>query len=69
MLISYTYIGSDVINGVQGRYFLPVLPLALCLIQNKNVIVKQSIDKEVMLLVYALQLYTIWNITTYVVSR
>lgn len=69
MLISYTYIGSDIINGVQGRYFLPVLPLAICLVQSKNIVIKRNIEKEIMLSVCALQLYTIWSITVSVVSR
>ena len=69
LMIGYTYIGSDVIIGVQGRYFLPVLPLVICLVQSKKILIKQSIDKEIILLTLALQLYTIWSITVSVISR
>ena len=37
MYVSYTQVGADVINGVQGRYFTPLfLPLLLCLLNDKH---------------------------------
>ena len=37
MYVSYTQVGADVINGVQGRYFTPLfLPLLLCLMNDKR---------------------------------
>lgn len=70
MLISYTYVGSDTILGVQGRYFLPVLPLVLLIVQgNKNIIVKNSIESELILAIIGLQLYTIWSIVSIVITR
>lgn len=70
MLISYTYVGSDIILGVQGRYFLPVLPLILLIIQgSKNIVVKDSIETELILAITGLQLYTIWSIVSVVITR
>lgn len=70
MLISYTYVGADTILGVQGRYFLPVLPLVLLIVQgNKNIIVKNSIESELILAIIGLQLYTIWSIVSVVIMR
>ena len=70
MLISYTYVGSDIILGVQGRYFLPVLPLILLIIQgSKNIVVKDSIETELILAIMGLQLYTIWSIVSIVITR
>ena len=69
MLVSYTYIGSDIILGVQGRYFVPALPLVLCAMDSEYVTLKRNIDAEMMLAVQGLQLYAIWAITSTVVSR
>ena len=70
MLISYTYVGADTILGVQGRYFLPVLPLVLLIVQgNKNIIVKNSIESELILAIIGLQLYTILSIVSVVIMR
>lgn len=42
MFLDFTKIGSEVIEGVQGRYFLPVLPLLLFGIQGKNIVAKEN---------------------------
>jgi TRAP-type C4-dicarboxylate transport system permease small subunit len=34
MLLSWTPLSSQVVEGVQGRYFLPILPLALMTLPN-----------------------------------
>lgn len=42
MLFAWTNVGDTVIQGVQGRYFLPVLPLALLALQGGNVRLKKD---------------------------
>ena len=42
--ISFTDVGKNIINGFQGRYLLPVLPLVLVNINSKRV--TQSIDEK-----------------------
>lgn len=37
MLLSWTPLSSRVIEGVQGRYFLPILPLVLLTLQNRRI--------------------------------
>ena len=44
MLMSWTPLGSSVVEGVQGRYFLPVLPLALTALRSRRLVVEQNID-------------------------
>ncbi len=44
MLLSWTPLGSPVVEGVQGRYFLPVLPLLLVAFRNKRIILERNID-------------------------
>lgn len=46
MMFSWTPMGSPVIEGLQGRYFLPLLlPLAFCL-RNKKLTLQKSFDKN-----------------------
>lgn len=46
MLVAWTAISSEVITGVQGRYFLPVLPLgAMVLFQDGNLVMKRGHEK------------------------
>lgn len=44
MLLSWTPLGSPVVEGVQGRYFLPVLPLVLVALRNKKIMLQHNID-------------------------
>lgn len=45
MFIAWTPIGYGSIEGVQGRYFLPILPLLYVIVRNKIVTVKHDYDK------------------------
>lgn len=42
MLLAFTHVGNPVIEGVQGRYFLPVLPLLLFGLQGKTVVANKD---------------------------
>lgn len=44
MLLSWTPLGSSVVEGVQGRYFLPICPLVLLALQNKKIVLEKNID-------------------------
>lgn len=44
MLLSWTPLSSDVVEGVQGRYFLPVLPLGLLALRNHRFTLERSVD-------------------------
>ena len=68
-LISETYIGSDTILGMQGRYFLPVLPTGLLALQNSNLFYKKNIDNVFVIGSGLLNLMVIAEIMTYVISR
>ena len=45
MLIAWTPVSSRVILGVQGRYFLPFLPVLLLALKNRTVVLTK--DKTV----------------------
>ena len=68
-LIAETYIGSETIIGVQGRYFLPILPLILVSIQNKTIILKKNITKMLIICASILEIATIMEITKQVICR
>ena len=44
MLLSWTPLGSPVVEGVQGRYFLPILPLALVAVRSQTLTLEKNID-------------------------
>ncbi|MCP1101305.1 putative membrane protein [Aequitasia blattaphilus] len=44
MMIDHTTVLSPYIEGVQGRYLLPVLPLVLLMVSNKSVVLRKNID-------------------------
>ncbi|MBQ7284335.1 MAG: DUF2142 domain-containing protein [Oscillospiraceae bacterium] len=43
--ITWTPVNYETVFGIQGRYFLPVLPLLIMALSNKNITVKKNIDK------------------------
>lgn len=62
MLIGWTDVGSDFIDGVQGRYFLPFLPLLIFALQPKCIAVSEdgSVQKNAVMASVFMQ---IWIIT------
>lgn len=47
LFISWTPIDSSIIEGVQGRYFLPILPAFLLLFRNSNITLKRDMSKYI----------------------
>lgn len=64
-----TNLTSDCVYGVQGRYFLPFLPLICIAIQNKRVIVEKTLKSMIYIGVYCMQFLTIWRIFETVIGR
>ena len=64
-----TNLTSDCVYGVQGRYFLPFLPLIFIAIQNKRVIVEKTIQPTIYIGVYCMQFLAIWGIFETVIGR
>lgn len=56
MFIGWTPRGNDVIMGIQGRYFLPVLPLLLFLLRNDTLIWKKNHDRGLVIAATAVNL-------------
>ena len=50
MLIAWTPLSSKVIVGVQGRYFLPFLPVLLMALKNGTVVLTKDINRSILYL-------------------
>jgi len=62
MLLTWTPLSSETIQGIQGRYFIPLLlPLVLCL-KNHTLVLKKSIDRELIFTLGWLQVLTWVNV-------
>ncbi len=62
MLLGWTPISYNYIAGVQGRYFLPILPLALLLLRTKRIVIRQSLDKWLILATVVLNVFAVQKI-------
>lgn len=69
MLLAWTSKSSDTIAGVQGRYFLPVLPLILLMLRSKNLVTKGKEDRVLMVGLFFLQHFSVLQILTVVSGR
>lgn len=45
LCIGWTPAGSPFIQGVQGRYFIPILPLVMLAVRNNTLVLKKDIDR------------------------
>lgn len=62
MMIAWTPLSSPVILGVQGRYFLPLLPIALLLIRNRKLALNQNIDDYVIFLMVCCDAFVLFRL-------
>lgn len=62
MFMSWTPKDAIGIEGVQGRYFLPLLPVLLLLFRTKNIVVKKDISRKLMYIAVCLQCVAIYGI-------
>jgi uncharacterized membrane protein len=54
--ITWTPVNYETVFGIQGRYFMPVLPLLIMALSNENITLKKSIDR---ILLFALAVVNI----------
>lgn len=62
MFMSWTPKDAVGIEGVQGRYFLPLLPILLLLFRTQNVVVKKDMSRKLMYIAVCLQCVAIYGI-------
>jgi uncharacterized membrane protein len=66
MLFSWTPQTADRIYGVQGRYFIPMLPVLLMSLKNKSVISRKSTFGVIVAGCVILHLWAFWSICCFV---
>lgn len=59
-LITWTAAGADHIDGVQGRYFLPVLPVLLPCLRSERLVFRENMDSILLAGAVVLHLFVIW---------
>ena len=69
MLVSWTSRDSMIIEGLQGRYFLPVLPLFLLLLKNETVVLKRDISRGILYTFFCMDAYALLRIFTLACMR
>lgn len=69
MFWSWTPISANVIQGVQGRYFLPALPLVGIVINNKMIVLEKKVDKYLMIVSLFLNCYTLYFVMLSAIVR
>lgn len=69
MLIAWTPVSSDVINGVQGRYFLPFLPVFLMTLKNDVLVMTRWGERGILYGMYGMNAYVAVRIFSIVSMR
>ena len=69
MLIAWTPLSSRVILGVQGRYFLPFLPVLLLALKNHTVVLTKDKNRSILYLMCCLNGYALVRLFSIVCIR
>lgn len=69
MLIAWTPVSSHVITGVQGRYFLPMLPVVLMVCKNHYIVLAKNYDRAVLFLMFCANSYVLLRLFSIVSMR
>lgn len=69
MLLAWTPVSSKIINGVQGRYFLPFLPILLMTWKNDTVVLTKNADRSILYLMCCANSYVLFRLFSIVSMR
>ncbi len=69
MLIAWTPLSSKVISGVQGRYFLPFLPVFLLALKNDMVVLTKDRNRSILYLMCCMDGYVLLRLFSIVSMR
>jgi uncharacterized membrane protein len=65
MWLAWTPITSSMIHGVQGRYFIPLLPLLIGICHTKVLTWNRNISNELLFGLLLLQVLTVFNLVAF----
>lgn len=69
MLIAWTPVSSKVINGVQGRYFLPFLPVLLMAVKNDTVVLTKNPNRSILYVMCCMDGYVLLRLYSIISMR
>lgn len=69
MLLAWTPVSSKVISGVQGRYFLPFLPVLLMSLKNDFVVLTRNRERTILFFMCAANSYVLFRLFSIVSMR
>lgn len=69
MLLAWTPVSSKVIEGVQGRYFLPMLPFVLMTIPSERLARTEGNDERILFYLCAMEAYVLLRLFSIVSMR
>lgn len=69
MMLDFTDVTDTVVRGIQGRYFIPFLPLAGFLFRGDRIVVKKNLDSDILMLMYLLNYFSLWRIFEEIIAR
>ena len=62
MMLAWTSNTHDVILGIQGRYFIPVIPLFFMSLNNRLITIRKPIEKPVIVMGALINLYILGQV-------
>lgn len=62
MWLNWTPVSFPYVEGVQGRYFLPMIPMLIVILKNNTIVLKKNIDMQLAYSVFLLQIPTMLKI-------
>ena len=65
LYVQWTAVGESIISGIQGRYFIPLMPMILLLLNSKEVDSKKNNGIYVFLLVFMINVYALMSVIAY----
>lgn len=66
MALAWTPEGYQCIEGVQGRYYIPIIYLLLIWLQNTKIYLSDSINRYMMIIIPVMSIFSIYNLITIV---
>ena len=69
MMLDFTDVTDTVVRGIQGRYFIPFLPLVGFLFRGDRIVVKKNLDSDILMIMYLLNYFSLWRIFEEIIAR
>lgn len=69
LIIDFTRLSSLTIEGVQGRYFIAILPMFMLLFRNNKIQLQKRVDQEILIGAVILNLWTLITVFETVIAR